>query len=587
MVKIKLEINTDLTIAPLKDFFAYIPDKEVAERTWEYSELFFPRLIFNAVSNLSKAIQNPSIKGIDKQNPFIETSYPVDLRWEEIKDEITAKIQSLSEERKNVLGHIPLKNRQEQILNMLNGRRLAISERDFELNIPEEHFECEKLLSGDIPQVLVDTATPISIIRFEGEFPTKNQKFKGAIFALFAPLAIIEQTQEVRFPICVGLKTINNIHKDFTKRQEKVFWAKALQVLEDALQISGSKKEDLILGQNLTDPKTVIRSPMHLEGLKHGRKTDLQMKLPFEEEGKPAIEFIGLNLDKKHHHALNAIQKLLQETKYKGNVPGKRHEGNNTFQFKGFIPRIRVSKAQYFEAYGVKKNQTSRGKWEYSGFEQEEALSALRDLSTQNHLIIFRRKRWEKGKELIDRVQTVSPLIRIYEGWEGLTTREDDLINENGKNDETENKHTGFLIDPCPLMVDQVDEYFLLKPANMYQEIRLKHPNASKYSYTFIDWILHEAHKKKGKSKEKDWPESIETSKETLATALRLDRYVKTRNWKRIDQILEKCIAIAVGLGWIKKHETLPGKTVSLLHRFHLNQDRFNELHGKPEKICK
>ncbi|MFZ0565789.1 MAG: virulence factor, partial [Chlamydiales bacterium] len=283
--------------------------------------------------------------------------------------------------------------------------------------------------------------------------------------------------------------------------------------------------------------------------------------------------------EKKHYHALNAIQKILQETKYKGNVPGTELDGQNNFKFTGYLPRIRMSRAQYLDAYGVKKHESSRGKWEFSGKEVEEALSALKDLHTQNHLIISRRKRWENGKELIDRIQTISPIIRIYEGWEGLTKSEDDYLNESTESEKIKEKHKGFLVEPCPLMIDQINEYFLLKPANMYQEIKLKFPNASKYSYIFLDWIIHEAHLKKGKSNPKDWPEALEISRESLASNLRLDCYVKNRNWKRIDQIIAKCIQIALGLGWICKHETAPGKTVAVLNKFFLNKEKFDTLH--------
>lgn len=72
-----IEIDCNAAVKPLKEFFSHIPDEEVIERVWELSESFFPKLIFNAISNLSKAILSPNIKHTDKTNPFIETSYPV------------------------------------------------------------------------------------------------------------------------------------------------------------------------------------------------------------------------------------------------------------------------------------------------------------------------------------------------------------------------------------------------------------------------------------------------------------------------------------------------------------------------------
>lgn len=575
-----IEIDCNAAVKPLKEFFLHIPDKEVIERVWELSESFFPKLIFNAISNLSKAILSPNIKHTDKTNPFIETSYPVNAKWPDIENEVNDKLNKISKEQPNVLAQIPLESKQEQILNLLNKNRISISNSEIEFDIPDEYLEYQKLINGNLPEILVETRTPISTIKFKGQFLSKKQEIEGIVFVMFTPLLVVKQTQEIRFPIFVGLKTLNNAHQNLTKRQEKTFWNTLLQSIAKAFSISTDEVDKLKIEQPLTEPKIpIIKSPMHLESLKHGRQPDPQMKMPFYEDGKPPIEVIGLNLEKKHHHALNAIQKILQETKYRGNVPGTELDGQNNFKFTGYLPRIRMSRAQYLDAYGVKKHESSRGKWEFSGKEVEEALSALKDLHTQNHLIISRRKRWENGKELIDRIQTISPIIRIYEGWEGLTKSEDDYLSENAESEKIKEKHKGFLVEPCPLMVDQINEYFLLKPANMYQEIKLKFPNASKYSYVFLDWIIHEAHLKKGKSHPKDWPEALEVSRESLANSLRLDCYVKSRNWKRIDQIIAKCIQIALGLGWICKHETAPGKTVTTLNKFFLNKEKFDTLH--------
>lgn len=575
-----MEIDCNAAVKPLKEFFSHIPDEEVIERVWELSKVFFPKLIFNAISNLSKAILSHNIKNIDKTNPFIETSYPVKPKWSDMENEVIDKLNKISKEHPNVLAQIPLESKQEQILNILNQNRISISNREIEFDIPNECLEYQNLTNGKLPEILLKTRTPISIIKFKCQFLSKKQEIEGLVFVMFTPLLVIKQTQEVRFPIFVGLKTLNNSHQNLTKRQEKAFWNTLLKSITETFSISTDEVNKLKVEQPLTEPKIpIIKSSMHLESLKHGRKPDPQMKMPFYEDGKPPIEVIGLNLEKKHYHALNAIQKILQETKYKGNVPGTELDGQNNFKFTGYLPKIRMSRAQYLDAYGVTKHESSRGKSEFSGKEVEEALSALKDLHTQNHLIISRRKRWENEKELIDRIQTISPIIRIYEGWEGLTKSEDDCLNENAESEKIKEKHKGFLVEPCPLMIDQINEYFLLKPANMYQEIKLKFPNASKYSYVFLDWIIHEAHLKKGKSNPKDWPEALEISLESLASSLRLDCYVKSRNWKRIDQIISKCIQIAMGLGWICKHETAPGKTVAILNKFFLNKEKFDTLH--------
>lgn len=574
MSKIKLEIDCDLAINPLEFFFSHIPEPDRAP-IWNLAQSFFPKLIFNAISNLSKAVKNPNFKNTSKLNPFIETSYPVQIKWSDIEKEISENLDKISKELPNIITKIPLENRQEQLLNIINRNRFSLANNDIEFDIPNEYIKYQNLINGDIQKILFENKTPLSRIKFKGEFLSKKLQFEGVIFVIFTPLLIIKSTEEVRFPIFVGLKTLDNVHESFNTKQESDFWKELLCLIKQSLSIDNTK--NLFLEQILTTPDNpIIKSPMHLEALKHGRRPNPQLKLPILEEGMPPVEVIGLNLDKKHYHALNAIQKILSETKYKGNAPGTELDGNNTFKFTGYLPKIRFSRSQYLESYGVTKYETSRGKWEFSGREGEEALSALKDLATQNHLIVVRKKRWENGRELIDRIQAITPIIHMYEGWEGLTEKEDKELNDNIETKKVKEKHKGFLIEPCPLLVEQIETYFVLKPANMYQEIKLKFPYASKYVYMFIDWIIHESHLKKGKNNKKEWPEFLEIGQETLAYNLRLDCYIKSRNWKRIDQILKKCIQISVDLGWVNKHEETQGKTVSQLHRFFLNQKKFD-----------
>ncbi len=579
MKSLKIEINCNLAINPLEEFFSLIPEAD-RENIWNSAKPFLSRLIFNAINNLAKSTQNPNFKNTNMKTPFIETSYPVQLKWGDVQKEISEGLLKISKKSPNVLAKIPLENKQEQLLNILNRNRISIVDNDIEFEIPNEHIECQKLINGDIPQILKETETPLSRVRFKGEFSSKKLQFEGVVFVIFTPLLVVKNTEEIRFPIFAGLKTLNNAHETFTQKQEKVFWENLLKLLGESLISNNNTKMDL-LNPVLNTPKSpLIKSPVHLEALKQGHHPEsLQLKFPFYKNENPAqVDVIGLNLDKKHRHALNAIQKLLAYTKYKGNTTGTTHNGDNSFNFTGYLPRIKFTRAEYLEAYGVKKYKTSRGKWEFSGRDANEALGALGDLATQNHLIVSKRKRFESGHEVIDRIQTVSPVLKIFEGWNKLTKKEDVDLDNNFESESTNEKHAGFLVEPCPLLVDQIETYFVLKPANMYQEIKLKVPSASKYVYAFIDLILHEAHLKKSKDKQKNWPKIIEFSRENLAYKLRLDGYIKSRNWKRIGQILSKCVQVATSLGWISKHEESPGKTVKILDRFFISQKKFEEI---------
>lgn len=149
----------------------------------------------------------------------------------------------------------------------------------------------------------------------------------------------------------------------------------------------------------------LVRTSLHTEDQKFGKKP-LPAQLTFfdlldseiedptkrKELQEKAIEYslevIGIDLTEAQNKALFAVQKLLHETDYKGNLPSKFYDGNNRFRFMGELPALRFSPAQYLEAYGVSKYQTSRGYMEFSGEERRQSLQALVDLVKKQNLFV-------------------------------------------------------------------------------------------------------------------------------------------------------------------------------------------------------
>ncbi|MEB2692413.1 virulence factor, partial [Chlamydia suis] len=65
-----------------------------------------------------------------------------------------------------------------------------------------------------------------------------------------------------------------------------------------------------------------IRSPIHLENQKFGRRPGRSIKISPELSKNGLVEVIGLDFLSSHYHALAAIQRLLTATNYKGNTKG-------------------------------------------------------------------------------------------------------------------------------------------------------------------------------------------------------------------------------------------------------------------------
>lgn len=564
------EVDSSNFIKNIEQVFCESKNTDVQLMWKQTGKCFFSSIICNAIDNLRKAIEDPRVPEINLKEPAIETSYPVQVQWSDFQSVFNHTDQT---EQGGV--SVALKNREEQLLSVLTGNRIMITSDDFEFAIEKDHLP--------IPSTEGNIKTPISFVTFTCKYKQNNawNVCNGALSVTFHPLLVVTSKKEARFPVFVILQTIADTHKGMSNLQGSYLLSEILTKIRLKQNIVKENKSVL------SKPKqpNAFKSPCHLEILKFGnnkKTSEQQIELLSNNEHSEVVVF-GLDLNASQHIALHAIQKILANTNYKGNIKGRHlKKTTNAFKFEGYLPRLKFTQAEYLDAYGVNKYRTSRGKVEYSGGDSKTALDALRVLGKNQYLIVAKRVVFKCGKEEIDRYQTVSTVLRIYEEWEGLSSAEDKELDE-GIASKIHEKHSGFIIEPCPLLVDQIDSYFVLRPANMYQELRLTYPNASKFAYLFIDWIIKEASYKRRKNRKKPaeikrWPEFVEIGKESLAYALRMDAYIKKRDWKRINSALGRCYEIALGLGWISSHETYKGKIVNEIERFYINKKKFCQI---------
>lgn len=289
------------------------------------------------------------------------------------------------------------------------------------------------------------------------------------------------------------------------------------------------------------------------------------------------IEVVGLDLSKSQEKALFAIQTLLSQTNYRGNDKG-RYINSSSMNFQGYLPSVKFTPAEYLELYGVNKYKSGRGYMEFSSGERTEALNALKDLALNRYLIIYERKYWsekEKG-ERSDVIRTIRPLINITEGFQSLTEKESDSLREPDST-ITNDKLTAIIIEPNPILFDQIDNYFVLKPANCYQEIKLLVGNASKFVYRFVDYLLTEVAQRKRKDKNNpNWV--IKINYQTLGTILRMDSYIKTRNWKKMRNTINNCYENAKKLDYLSDYTVNQKGTSKTIDVITLNPDKFNKI---------
>lgn len=411
----------------------------------------------------------------------------------------------------------------------------------------------------------------------------------------------------IRFPlyylIYVGLDFKDSKLNLLNKKDKQKFWDLLIKRLTNGLELTEVHFEDL--GPAIVQParrETTIKAGLHLELQKRGRKPEPDQRSLFDlldeptkkEAVKYGVEVVGVDLTDAQNKAVFAVQSLLNNTDYRGNLPGRQVDNKeNTFKFSGSVPVLKFTPAEYFEAYGVGKRATSRGYMEYNANERAEALKALRDLHVNKFLFYYERRYWGKNnkgqeEELFDVIRTVRPLIIIIEGYEALTRSERDTLRSGATTQETEDKLKVIVIELSPIFVDQIKSYFVVKPANCYQEIKLLAPHASKYVSRFIDYLRSEVAKREIASKGKgnqNW--AIKVNYETLAYTLRMYSWIKGKQWNQIRGSLKKCYETAKQLGYLLDYKTIQGVTKEL-EELTLNPEKFyrvKEMEEKGKKI--
>ncbi len=276
------------------------------------------------------------------------------------------------------------------------------------------------------------------------------------------------------------------------------------------------------------------------------------------------IEVAGIDLSLAQQKALDVIQKMLTETRYQGNAEGREvYDEKNEMKFKGTIPRLSFSPAQYLDFYGVEKHKTERGYFEYSGNARAEALQALKDLNDNKYFIYYERtQKDEKGEEKIDVITAVKPLISILEGYEGLTRGEAKQIQDG---DPSAPKVTHLIIEPCTILIDQINSRFILKSASIHQEAKILLGKYSKYLTLLIEYFIMQATLNRRYTFTSDI--------QTLGYTLRLNSLIKTRQTKRLKRDILRYFEQSKQMGYVISYE-LENKGLGDKLTFTLNENK-------------
>jgi hypothetical protein len=202
-----------------------------------------------------------------------------------------------------------------------------------------------------------------------------------------------------------------------------------------------------------------------------------------------------------------------------------------------------IKTAEYHRAYGVKETKSHRGN-EFSRQGIKVAKGALKELADNEYLLVY-KKRKSKDSRKIDEVVDIASLLTLRIQKEGRQLR----------------------IVPNPILVDQIESYYLLKPREFYDIV----PGKDIVAARFLEFILYHAEMDR---KRKQPSGEIRMQPEVMAWQLRLESMLRSRKKTALRNRLTRLYDLGVRLGYLDSYQIeLPGtkgRIVDILKLKHL-----------------
>ncbi len=321
------------------------------------------------------------------------------------------------------------------------------------------------------------------------------------------------------------------------------------------------------LPSSLPSSSELYKAGMYAELQKLGQPKEEAHQLVLSESSEEAgdIEIRGLDLTVSEDKALSALQILLHRTDYQGNLEAKEVT-SSSYQRDYRLPRLQFTPSDFFEAYGLKQY-----KGRYQGKQREEALEALKSLAKKPRTITYKRARWHgKGqgrKRLYDVIRHTGPIIELMEDYRDLEEEEAARI-EAGEGPT--GRVTRLAVQFGPLIVDDIETFFLLKPVSLHREIEelLGSKRISRSISLFIVWLLK-------------WNRTpVRIHRDELAIRLRLHNLLEQRKPSELQRRLLECIDAAEALGYLLEYK----EDTFGVYTFTLNPERNKRLGQKEEE---
>ena len=258
------------------------------------------------------------------------------------------------------------------------------------------------------------------------------------------------------------------------------------------------------------------------------------------------------------------MKRVKQETPkdenfYGGNAPSQIVSYGQTQHQKAAVLKFKPS--ELYKAY--------MGKDDYSGADITFINTTLHQLESKKVLIKYDRiKKIKNGKNeetLTDRIEDFQSLIKIILFIPDLTDAEKARL-DSGERSIRESK-AELVIALNPIFTDQIDTKFIEFPIDTNRRLVLAaggHSKVTASMQTLMEWMLRDISAKRYVS---------EMNEDTLPHVLGLEKYVKEKRKKLLQERIEKDIQAMINLGLLLEVEKKPNSTGGTKWIFYLNKN--------------
>lgn len=395
-----------------------------------------------------------------------------------------------------------------------------------------------------------------SLEKLQGEnfqFNYKDNKNKSFNFEI--TFYFFNQVENY-YPVKVNIK-LKNVPSEDDVRRELILliWYSLSNYIKDINNLPNA----------LINKKAKFKTSGHYidQKLKHNFENEKKGQLNLFEIISPKIrsqitnEVIveGIRISVAEDKLLNSILKLLHfKSNHKGNMPSEK------LLYGGQLTEYPVLKVTPSELY---KEFTNRN--DYSGKDIQNIKEIFKDLQERKFLIIYKRHRKnEKGIKVIDRIEEYQPLIKVMNYYEELTEHEDSILDAKGSIGSDRGE---IILMLNPIFVDQIDTKFIDYPTdiNKLTSIAAGGPKKVTESITLLrDYLIREISSKRKKT-------IIDVEK--LHYIIGLEKYIKQKRKKLINERTSEAIEAITNLGIISKTEYIKGSKDQEQIIFYLNSD--------------